>query len=360
LYLFHCRDFVEEGDPPSGTGIVVRPMRDPLNPSGPPRTVLRAHAPWQLFLANRTMSLYGGRTFAEWTTIEGPAPVKRAGRYFCGYSGGNYTGAYGTGEAVAGAPLGPYVDHRGARGPIFGTIPGLIEGPGHFSVVRPDLVHDWIVLHGRRPGESVRRVWLCPASWDVDGIRVGPLTDQPQPAPPLPTDVSRFSDPDSPARSRWTLEGGPWIFSDEGLVQIGDRPGHSFAWREGLRLGRNWTVEVYVRLLDEVLGLAGIWFMTRREIFSVMLYPESCIVAWGDAQEEGDLVPLPTLGDQPYDPTAFHRIEVTARAGRVETRVDGVVLFADSPLPPGPSRLGLTADGAVAFDAVSITPGADA
>ena len=25
LYLFHCLDFVEEGDPPSGTGIVVRP-----------------------------------------------------------------------------------------------------------------------------------------------------------------------------------------------------------------------------------------------------------------------------------------------------------------------------------------------
>ncbi len=36
LYLFRCLDFVEEGEPPHGTGIVVQPMRDPLTPAGPP------------------------------------------------------------------------------------------------------------------------------------------------------------------------------------------------------------------------------------------------------------------------------------------------------------------------------------
>ncbi|HEX8203586.1 MAG TPA: glycoside hydrolase family 43 protein, partial [Isosphaeraceae bacterium] len=191
LYLFHCLDYIAEDDPPHGTGIVVRPMRDPLTPAGLPKPVLRAHAPWHLFEAERVMPLYGGRTFSEWTTIEGPAPVKRRGRYFCGYSGGNYGRAYGTGEAVADGPLGPYTDLRGREGPLFGTTAGLVEGPGHFSVVRPDLVHDWIVLHGRRPGRPGRSVWLCPASWEDDGVRIGPLTDRPQPAPPLPLLVVR-------------------------------------------------------------------------------------------------------------------------------------------------------------------------
>ena len=57
LYLYHCLDFVAEDDPPHGTGIVVRPMRDPPSPAGPPATVLRAHAPWHLFQADRAKSL---------------------------------------------------------------------------------------------------------------------------------------------------------------------------------------------------------------------------------------------------------------------------------------------------------------
>jgi len=44
--------------------------------------VLRAGAAWHLFEADREMPLYGGRRFAEWTTVEGPAPVRRGGRYF--------------------------------------------------------------------------------------------------------------------------------------------------------------------------------------------------------------------------------------------------------------------------------------
>src|SRR4051794_3206697 len=206
LYLFRCLDFVAEHDPPHGTGIVVQAMRDPLTPSGPPSTVLRAHAPWQVFETDRMMPLYGGRRFETWTTIEGPAPVRRHGRYYCGYSGGNFMGDYGTGEAVADDPLGPYRDLRGGEGPLFRTVPGRIEGPGHFSVVRPDLVHDWVVLHGRRPGEPGRRGLLCPASWDERGVTIGALTDRPQPAPPPPTDLCRFDDPPGSIPAGWRFE----------------------------------------------------------------------------------------------------------------------------------------------------------
>ena len=351
LYLYHCLDFVEEGDAPHGTGIVVRPMRDPLNPAGPPATVLRAHAPWHRFEADRTMPLYGGRSFAEWTTIEGAAPVKRAGRYFCGYSGGNYAGAYGTGEAVADAPMGPYADLRGAAGPLFGTVPGLVEGPGHFAVVRPDLIHDWIVLHGRRPGESGRRVWLCPAAWDRDGVTIGPLTDRPQPAPPLPIVQSRFSGEPGRGLEGWGFEGGHWATAPGELRQLD--PGGGQAWRDVPRLADAWAVEVYIRIPGPGGSRAGLVLDPGLSVGIEAGSPGACF-ALVDGEGAERTAPPPTLGDEPFNERAFHAIEVRAGRGRAEVRVDGILRFADLPLAAPPARIGLRARGEAAFDALGV------
>lgn len=358
LYLYRCLDFVNEGDPPYGTGIVVQPMRDPLTPDGPPRTVLRAHAPWHLFEADRLMPLYGGVRFPEWTTIEGPAPVKRAGRYYCGYSGGNYAGAYGTGEVVADSPLGPYRDLRGGEGPLFGTTPGLVEGPGHFSVVRPDLVHDWVVLHGRVPGEPVRRVWLCPASWGRDGVEIGALTDRPQPAPPLPTDLSRFDGPPGSSPLGWRAERGVWRVVGDGFRHDpGPDGGGATAWREGVGRGGDWCVEVFLRFPDAVEGVsAGVRVGTEAGELTVTIDAArggEVLVTGGDGRT--GVRPAPTLGDEAFDLSAFHAVEVRARGGRAEVRVDGVVVAADLNAPVGPSILGLYARGSAIFDAVSVT-----
>jgi hypothetical protein len=362
LYLFRCVDFVAEDDPPHGTGIVVQTMRDPLTPSGPAQVVLRAHSPWQVFENERTMPLYGGRKFATWTTIEGPAPVKRNGRYFCGYSGGNYTGAYGTGEAVADSPLGPYRDLRGREGPLFGTVPGLVEGPGHFSVIRPDLVHDWIVLHGRRPGEPGRRVWLGPASWDTEGVTIGDLTDRPQPAPPLPSDLVCFRDRAGSRPTGWRFEpdGADWRTDGESLrheLGASGRSGTAAAWREGVALVGDWVIEAFVRFPEGEPGAAGIAIRSGGGVSRVLIDPvrQRCAVdpvgisGYPDAAGR----PLPTLGDDPFDLTRFHALEVRARGGRAEVRVDGVLLFDHLVIPAGPSEFGLTAVSTAAFDAMA-------
>lgn len=350
LYLYRCLDFVGEGDPPSGTGIVVQPMRDPLTPAGPPATVLRAHAPWQLFERDRLMPLYEGRRFAEWTTIEGPAPVKRDGRYYCGYSGGNYAGAYGTGEAVADSPLGPYRDLRGAAGPIFGTTPGLVEGPGHFSVIRPDLVHDWIVLHGRTPGEPVRRVWLCRAEWGEDGVTIGALTDRPQPVPPLPGDVSRFDGPAGGRPGGWSADGGDWRLDGDGLRQY-DPVLEGYVWREGLDLRGNWAIEAFARLPEGAEGRGGIVVRSPSGESRVEVDRGGIVVTAADARATSR--PWPTLDDVSGDPSAYRPIEIRASGGRGEIRVDGVLVASDVDLPGGTARLGLVARGVAGFDAVS-------
>jgi arabinan endo-1,5-alpha-L-arabinosidase len=355
LYLFRCLDFIAEDAPPHGTGIVVQAMRDPLTPIGPPRTVLRAHAPWHRFESDRTMPLYGGRRFEEWTTIEGPAPVHRKGRYYCGYSGGNYSRAYGTGEAVAETPLGPYRDLRGAEGPIFATTPGLVEGPGHFSVVRPDLVHDWIVLHGRTPGESVRRVWLCPATWDEDGVTISELTDRPQPAPPLPGDLSLMTGPAGSIPEGWRVESGTWRLDGEGLRHQEAGPVGRVI-REGLELAGDWVIEVFVRSPEAGATEAGVVIGKGVSELSVLLGSEAgghlVISSAGETVNSG----LPVLGDDPFDFGAWHSIEIRCRARRAEVRVDGVVSARDIPGPPEGSALSLHARGYAAFDAVAISP----
>ncbi|WZO99114.1 glycoside hydrolase family 43 protein [Isosphaeraceae bacterium EP7] len=353
LYLFRCLDFVEDGQPPHGTGIVAQPMRDPLTPEGPPVPILRAHSPWQLFQSDRTMPLYDNRRFESWNTIEGPAPVRRHGRYFCGYSGGNYTGAYGTGEAVADAPLGPYTDLRGREGPIFGTVPGLVEGPGHFSVVRPDLVHDWIVLHGRRPGEHVRRVWLCPAFWDAGGVTIGRLTDQPQTAPPLPSDRSRFAPGVKP--EGWTFESGEWSTVDDGLASHAGLAS-GLAWRDALDLVDDFAVEIWVRFSSAGSGRAGMILRSEAGNLSILLpaSPDSPALIGGTEGAVTD-APLPTLGGASFDPTCFHRIDVRAGGGTAEVRLDGVILAAGVTVPRGRIKLGLMAEGPAIFDAISAT-----
>lgn len=356
LYLFHCLDFVEEGAPPYGTGIVAQPMRDPFTPIGPPAVVLRADAPWQLFQADRAMPLYDGRRFAEWTTIEGPAPVRRGGRYYCGYSGGNYNGAYGTGEAVADAPLGPYRDLRGRQGPIFGTTPGLVDGPGHFSVVQPDLVHDWIVLHGRVPGEGSRRVWLCPVEWGPDGLTLDGLTDRPQPAPPLPTDLTRFAEPTGPLPEGWrTSPESGWRLETDGLRHVG-KDDEGLAAREGFALTGDWAAEVFLRFPAEgpAAGTLRVVSSADGATFAVGARDDGRIVLTENSVSRPE-VAAPTLGGEPFDPRRFHRMEVHSRSSRALVRVDGVVVAADVMTPTAPTRVVLAAVGSVVFDAVSLT-----
>jgi arabinan endo-1,5-alpha-L-arabinosidase len=353
LYLFRCLDFVDDGQPPYGTGIVAQPMRDPLTPAGPPATILRAHADWQLFQADRIMPLYDNRRFERWNTIEGPAPVHRDGRYFCGYSGGNYTGAYGTGEAVAESPLGPYTDLRGRDGPIFGTIPGLVEGPGHFSVIRPDLVHDWIVLHGRLPGEHVRRVWLCPAFWAADGVTIGRLTDQSQPAPPLPTDLSHFAA--DVAAEGWTFESGEWSTIADGLVHA-DKTSRGLAWQDKIYQAGDGAIEAWIRFPAIGSGRAGLILRGDAGELSILL-PASPDAPVRVERSAGTRLepPTPTLGTEPFDPTAFHCVGLSLEGGIAEVRVDGVVVASGVSVSLGRSRLGVVAEGPAIFDAISAT-----
>lgn len=177
-YLFYAVDRVDTER--VGTMVVVDRMLAPDRLVGDPQPVVTPSADWQLFLAGRSM--YGG--VHDWHTCEGPFVVRRADRYWCLYSGGNWQEAtYGVSAAWAPHPLGPWTEEAGDAPTVIRTRPDVAHGPGHASVVTDQAGDDWLVYHAWDAAGSARRMCLDRLRWTPDGpVCEGP-TSGPQPAP---------------------------------------------------------------------------------------------------------------------------------------------------------------------------------
>ena len=171
-YLFYATDFYDaDATTFRGTALVMDRLQTMTELAGTPQTVMRAHWPWQIFERDRLMR--GVRQ--DWYTLEGPCVVKRGGRYYCFYSGGNYQNdTYGVDYLVADRITGPWTEVGRERGPqIMRTVPGKVSGPGHCSVVAsPDGERDFIVYHAWDPTMQKRQMWVDPLIWTEHGPRV--------------------------------------------------------------------------------------------------------------------------------------------------------------------------------------------
>lgn len=178
-YLFYAVDRLE--GPRVGTAVVVDRLVAPDRLAGDPRPVVTASADWQLFLAGRSM--YGA--VYDWHTCEGPFVVRREGRYWCLYSGGNWQeSTYGVAAVWAEHPLGPWHEVTGTSGPtVIRTRPGVVHGPGHASVVTDAAGSDWLVYHAWDPDGTARRMCLDRIRWTPEGPVCDGPTTTPQPGP---------------------------------------------------------------------------------------------------------------------------------------------------------------------------------
>lgn len=152
-YLFFARDVLDHGRP--GTHLAVAPLAAGMSSlDGPVVPVLAPNADWQLYERDR---LIHGRRF-DWHTLEGPAVLRRDGRYWLTYSGGAWTGeGYAVGVAVADHPLGPW--RHVEQPPLLRSGDGL-RGPGHNSLtVAPDGT-DIIAFHSWNADATARQLHL--------------------------------------------------------------------------------------------------------------------------------------------------------------------------------------------------------
>lgn len=166
-YLFFAKDFFDQRP---GTALaVVQLGEDMISTVGEVHTVMRAFSDWQIYERNRT--LYD-RLWPAWHTVEGPAVVYKDGRYYCFYSGGNWTTpGYGVGCAVSESITGPYVDAWSTESAsVLSTIPGKLIGPGHNSVILgPDNQTWFIVYHSWNTERTARQMCLDPLVWTDRG-----------------------------------------------------------------------------------------------------------------------------------------------------------------------------------------------
>lgn len=169
-YLFYARDFLDTARP--GTALVVEPLSAMDRLSHQPEVVMRATQDWQRYLKDRTM--YGA--VYDWHTLEGPCVRKHEGRYYCFYSGGNWTNeTYGLDYVVSDDPLGPYEGSDSPMPRTLKTVPGKVLGPGHNSIVEGPDGSDYIVYHAWDPEMTARRMCIDKLVWTPLGPRcLGP------------------------------------------------------------------------------------------------------------------------------------------------------------------------------------------
>jgi beta-xylosidase len=170
-YLFYATDFTNsDATTFRGTALAVDRLIDMTRLEGKPTTVMRAHWQWQVYERNRNMR---GKV-ADWYTLEAPEVVKRNGKYYCFYSGGNYQNdSYGVDYLVADNIRGPWAEVGRERGPqIVRSIPGKVFGPGHNSIVSSPDGKDYFVYHAWNPERTKRQVWVDPLVWTPNGPMV--------------------------------------------------------------------------------------------------------------------------------------------------------------------------------------------
>jgi beta-xylosidase len=169
-YLFYARDFLDaSASSRAGTGLAARRMKSMTELESEEIIILRAHADWQLFQADRLMY---GKTW-DWHTLEGPFVRKHDGLYYCFYSGGRWeTDTYGVDYHIAENILGPYTAAGTAsRARVLRTIPGKVIGPGHNSIVTGPDGLDYIVYHAWDKGMTARRLFIDRLVWTPEGPR---------------------------------------------------------------------------------------------------------------------------------------------------------------------------------------------
>jgi len=163
-YLFFARDVLDTER--VGTQLAVDVLTTMTKLRGETRSVLAPSGDWQIYQRGRSM--YG--TVQDWHTLEGPAVIRRNGRYHCIYSGGSWQGSgYAVGWAHAPHPLGPWTDARAGENQLLSTVPGHVLGPGHASVTSTPGGADVLVYHAWDPGLVRRRMCIDPLLWTPKG-----------------------------------------------------------------------------------------------------------------------------------------------------------------------------------------------
>lgn len=334
-YLFYATDFLEHTH--VGTGTVFDKMLDWFTLERKPRIVTRAKYDWQVYDPVRKEK--GG---VRWHTVEGPAVLKRKGIYYEMFSGGNWKNTtYGVSFAIADSfdrdEEWLQFSDGDAVLPILRTIPDLIVGPGHNSVVRgPNNRELYCIYHRWTDNGRV----LCIDRMDFVGRRlfVNGATYTPQPAP-FPPAASGFAD-------GWQMS-GKWLLNE-------DTAASTAAGSSELShpVPESFLCEFSFRCMDTDGTDSSVGFVLRTGggQLRFSLFPKDEVIRLsGRDNREYSLT-------ADFDPSAFHLFRIEADGQHVKVTLNAADLIYHSRLPEPVTELSLfSVDARTEFSGFALT-----
>jgi GH43 family beta-xylosidase len=356
-YLFYATDFLEHTH--IGTGTVYDRMIDLLTLAGQPRPVTRARFEWQVYDPQRAEK--GG---VRWYTVEGPCVLKHKGRYYQMFSGGNWKNVtYGVSYAMSQSMENPHEWRQVCDGervlPILRTLPGLVVGPGHNSVVRgPDNQQLFCIYHLWSPTGGDRVLAIDRLDWAGDRMMVlGPSVAR-QAAPLLPTFADFFDEEHVTGLGQnWECVGGHWMTHAGTAMQT--VPDSSAEARCQIR-ATGFALEVSLRALADPTreGAFGIRLYSEgRAVLRFDLVPGSDQAVIGWEAETGWTEQQARLPER-FKSSAYHLLRLEVNGALVSIAVDGATVRWQDYLGLPPTGVALhTENVAAAFTGFALTVG---
>lgn len=300
-FLFYATDFLTHTH--IGTGTVVDRLIDFFTLEGDPKPVTRAKYDWQVYDPQRKEK--GG---VRWHTVEGSFVLKRKGVYYQMFSGGNWQNVtYGVSFAVTrdlnrNEEWTQFSDGEKVF-PILRTVPDLIVGPGHNSVVRGVNNRELFCVYHRWT-EAGRTLSIDRMDF-AGGARmfVKGATHTPQPAPFVPKIIDFF---DEFSGENWKIGAGEWQAENNQIVSGSEKKNQIVC---GAR-GESFLCEVWLRAFDDANGEFGVKLKNGdEEVFEFLFAPgeKQATAVWlenGAKQSES----FPLFDD--FDFHAFHLLRI--------------------------------------------------
>ncbi len=344
MYMFYATDFLQHTR--IGTGTVVDRMLDPFTLAGEPRPVSRAAYEWQVFDPARESK--GG---VKWHTIEGSFVLKRKGLYYQMFSGGNWTNqSYGVGYATSEQVLCEAEWAQPCDGLdqplVIRTLPGLVTGPGHNSVVRgPDNRQLYCIYH--RWVDNARVLSIDPLDFAGDRLLVLGPSHTRRPVPITPT-ICGF---DAPHPYGAHPTGGKWHVDGSEARQSAARQRAEARWELP---APHFTFEVTLRADSDGNGAYGALLIGERNRtaqFGIRPVDGVLLASVRGAQRA---YPLP----KGFDPAVDHLLRLDVDGARVTLMLDNLGSRWRLKLPFEPFDVAVFTDGVAAtFVAPEITLG---
>ncbi|HVE60158.1 MAG TPA: glycoside hydrolase family 43 protein [Pyrinomonadaceae bacterium] len=345
-YLFYATDFLRHSH--IGTGTVVDKMTDFYTLEGNPRPVTRARFDWQVYDPNRKEK--GG---VRWHTVEGAFVLKRKGIYYEMFSGGNWQNiTYGVSFAVTDdierdEEWAQFSDGEKVL-PILRTIPDLVVGPGHNSVIRGINNRELYCVYHRWT-ENGRTLAIDRMDFAAQRIFIKGATNTPQIAPFKPV-FADFFDGET-LNENWQSTGDWKISNNEIINEFAEESHLQFASES-----KSFLCEVYLRAIETAARTSAFGFSLfdeTGETFKFLILPDSNLaVIYGTDWTETFELP------EDFEASAFHLLRVEYDARVIKISLDEANFRFEKSLKASANSIVLVAENMRAgFSAFTLTKG---